>query len=111
MNGADLLAALLAEGWRSVGGQQGRYMRVGWPDEREDWILVPLDPAMADYDEYLQLAETRLRNAMFVGQAAGRALDRARDPGPTPAQPCTCRATTEGGGHSHGCHYQPGASL
>lgn len=24
-----------------------------------------------------------------------------------PARPCTCRAATEGGGHSHGCQYSP----
>jgi hypothetical protein len=39
-----------------------------------------------------------------------------REPAPLPivvpvtieeGRPCTCRAATEGGGHSHGCHYWP----
>ncbi len=90
----DLVAALLAAGWTTAGGQAGKYTRLNWPitpDGRPRSAIVPLDPSFGDYGDLLNGTLAELTLLAQLGALAGQVL--------ATVLPNTVFVTTDGGTH------------
>jgi hypothetical protein len=71
-----LIDALQEAGFGWAGQRVGVYVRLSWPEHtgRDGSLIIPLDPAMADYDQLLTAAVADVTDVVRLGQAVWVAL-------------------------------------
>lgn len=74
--GQQVTDALRAAGFQHVGGRDGVYMRLGWPEHvTASPLMVPLEPGNGDYEPLLSAVMRELQYAAEQGRVAQAALD------------------------------------
>jgi hypothetical protein len=75
-----VVGALIGAGWQVVGERAGVYKRLAVVDGylRRIPLLVPVDPAMADYADLMDVVLGTLETLFADGESARQVLDRIR---------------------------------
>jgi hypothetical protein len=75
-----VVGALIGAGWQVIGERAGVYKRLAVVDGylRRIPLLVPVDPAMADYADLMDVVLGTLERLFTDGESARQVLDRIR---------------------------------
>lgn len=66
----ELVKAMLAAGFKQVGGQAGKYARMEWPIGDNGTLMVPLDTEAGDFAPLMAGLWLALADALIHGNAA-----------------------------------------